>query len=71
MIKDLKELNSLLLLCRKQGVTEIILGDCHIKLGEMPRKLTKAQREAEETELMSDELTEEQLMFYSVGEPSQ
>lgn len=67
MIKDLKELKSLLLLCRKQGVTEITFGDCHIKLGELPR----SRQEAEQTEVESDELTDEELMFYSAGAPEQ
>lgn len=36
MINDLKELERLLKLCRKQGVTEIALPQVSFKLGEMP-----------------------------------
>ena len=38
MIENLKELEKLLKLCRKQGVTEINLngGTCAVKLGELP-----------------------------------
>ena len=62
MIKDLKELKELLSLCRKQGVLEIKLGDCYIKLGELPRK----EVETPKNDAVTGELTEEQLMYYSV-----
>jgi hypothetical protein len=63
MIKDLKELKALFQLCRKQGVTDITLGDLHIKFGDLPYE---ANPVAEQTQL-PDELTPEQLMYYSVG----
>lgn len=64
MIKDLDELQKLLKLCRKQGVQDIKLGDCHITFGELPRKQA-ASTESDDPE--TEELTPEQMMFFSVG----
>ncbi len=64
MIKDQKELQTLLKLCRKQGVTEIKLGDVSIKFGDMPKKSSDPE---EADEPPTDELTPELLMFFSVG----
>lgn len=36
MIENLKDLERLLKLCRKQGVTELSLGSVTLKLGELP-----------------------------------
>lgn len=65
MINDLKELEKLLKLCRKQGVTEINLGTVAFKLGDLPDK----SKEEEETvsNFPSEVLTPDQLMFYSAG----
>ncbi len=65
MINDLKELQALLKLCRKQGVTEIDLNGFLIKFGEMPRKVSGA--EETDDDIPTDELTPEQLMFFSAG----
>jgi hypothetical protein len=67
MIKDLKELEALLTLCRKQGVTELTIGDCSLKLGELPPP--KSRKKHKDEAFTSDELTDEQLMFYSAGGP--
>jgi hypothetical protein len=64
MIKDLKELQALLKLCRKQGVTEIDWADLKLKFGDMPKK---GSPEASDDEVNVDELTPEQLMFFSAG----
>lgn len=69
MITDLKELKALLALCRKQGVTEIIIGDCHVKFGDMPEPTTNrpgTKEDAEDTAPSFDDLTPEQQMFYAV-----
>ncbi len=58
MLKHLK-------LCRKQGVTEITLGDVAIKFGDLPRKEREA-KDSQEPDAES-ELTPEQLMFFSAG----
>jgi hypothetical protein len=62
MIKDLKELKSLLMLCRKQGVKEITYGDCHVKFGELPDDHAVSEIDATQV----TELSDEQLMYYSV-----
>ncbi len=67
MIKDLKELQALLKLCRKQGVTEINLEGVLIKFGELPKKQTGSEDDGDE--IQTDEPTDEQLMFLSAGGP--
>lgn len=64
MINNLKELQALLKLCRKQGVTEITLGGTVIKFGDLPRKETD---DAGDKEPDASDLTDEQLMFFSAG----
>lgn len=64
MIKDLKELQMLLKLCRKQGVTKINLGGVSIEFGDMPRKRAESD---DQDEPETEELTPEQLMFFSAG----
>lgn len=70
MIESLKDLEKLLKLCRKQGVTEIKLGTVEFKLGDMPDERTGTLIE-DELDPMSNfpkgELTPDQLMFYSAG----
>lgn len=75
MIKDIKELEKLLKLCRKQGVTEIKLGDVEFKLGELP--IIKAPQEATDEDDVFNGMTEDdideitgvsKMAFYSVGE---
>lgn len=63
MIKDLKDLQSLLKLCRKQGVIELSMSDLVIKFGDLPLRKTGDTEESDE--ISSDTLTPEQLIFYS------
>lgn len=73
MIKDLKDLERLLKLCRKQGVTEIKLEGCELKLGDMP--VTQSQADAQQpidpnepwANFPTGILSPEQLAFYSAG----
>lgn len=65
MIKDLGELQKILKLCRKQGVTEIKLGDVSISFGPLPKKAQDAADDLDEPE--TDELTPEQLIYFSAG----
>jgi hypothetical protein len=65
MIKDLKELQALLKLCRKQGVTEINLSGTVIKFGDMPRKSDESDESSED--VPTEGLTPEQLMYFSAG----
>lgn len=66
MIKDLAELDKLLKLCRKRGVTELKIGEVDLKLGPLP---TKAQSDAESSDEIDTphSLTPEQLVFFSAG----
>lgn len=63
-MQDLKEFAKLLVLCRKHGVTDLTLDAMHIKFGELPAKKTSSE---DDTEIETDDLTPEQLMFFSAG----
>jgi hypothetical protein len=63
-MQDLKELGKLFALCRKHGVTDLTLDAMHIKFGELPAKKTVLE---DDTEIETDDLTPEQLMFFSAG----
>lgn len=64
MINDLKDLEKFLKLCRKQGVIDICCHGVTVKLGELPNKNDQSD---ESSEIQTDELTPEQMMFYAVG----
>jgi CO dehydrogenase/acetyl-CoA synthase gamma subunit (corrinoid Fe-S protein) len=75
MINDLKDLKSLLKLCRSQGVTEIKLDTVEFKLGDMPTG-PKSSSVQDQTETDDEDpfanfptgiLTPEQAAFYSAG----
>lgn len=63
MINDLKELEKLLKLCRKQGVTSIKVQGIELLLGELPRK--SSETEADD-DVKSDEPTPEDIMNWSI-----
>ena len=69
MVQNLKDLEKLLKLCRKQGVTEIDLGSVKFKLGDLPpdpsQEVDTENRDI--TGFPDGVLTNEQLMFYSSG----
>lgn len=72
MIESLKDLEKLLRLCRKQGVTEIKLGTVELKLGDLPVDHSQqATLTKDPTDPLANfpqgELTAEQLAFYSAG----
>lgn len=67
MIKDLKELTEFLKICRKQGVTEIKFDGVSVCLGPLPKKVKG--EEPDDAEIPTDELTPEQLMYFSAGGP--
>lgn len=69
MVQSIKELERLLKLCRKQGVTEITTPEVSLKLGELPTKHQDYQeQEPEEIESIFDEpLTPEELVAFSNG----
>lgn len=73
MIDSIKDLEKLLKLCRKQGVTKITLATVSFELGALPE--VNDRRAVVEDELPQDpyanfpqgDLTPTQLMFYSSG----
>ena len=64
MITNLKELEHLFKLCRKQGVTEITVGAVVVRFGDMPAKQSKA---SDAEEVTSEGPTDEEIIFFSSG----
>lgn len=71
MITTLKDLEKLLKLCRKQGITEIELLGTKVKFGDLPASSIPGMELVEDENPYENfpqgELTPEQLMFYSSG----
>lgn len=73
MIESLKDLEKLLKLCRKQGVTKIALGSVSFELGNLPeiRRVDNSVEEVDQDDPYANfpqgDLTPTQLMFYSSG----
>lgn len=64
MIRDLREFEKLLKICRKQGVKNLGFAGVSIEFGDMPQR----NEAADDSEpLTPDDLTPEQLAFYSAG----
>lgn len=61
VLPNIKELRSILKLCREQGVADIKLGDMEIKFGDLPGSVGTVEEDAN-----PHNLTEEQMLFYSV-----
>lgn len=70
MIESQKDLEKLLKLCRKQGVTEIALPQVSFKLGELPAKPSTESVEDDEdrySDFPDGPLTPEELTFFANG----
>jgi len=71
MIENLKDLERLLKLCRKQGITDITLNGVSVKFGELPeqRLATTQEEEIEEkyADFPDDVLSAEELTFFANG----
>jgi hypothetical protein len=73
LIESIKELEKLLKICRRQGVTELKFGGTEFKLGELPQSVGSTGNIEEQDPLdplagfPTGDLTPEQLMFYSAG----
>lgn len=70
MIQSIKELEKLLKLCRKQGVTEITLAEVSLKLGELPaNRIDQSSEEQEEQfeDFPDGPLTPEELTYFANG----
>ncbi len=69
MIDSLKDLDKLLKVLRKQGVTEFEHNGTKLKLGDIPGEALSSEDTAENPYkgFPTGELTPDQLMFYSSG----
>lgn len=81
-ITDIKQLELIIKLCRKTGVESIKIDNVELHLGAEPRKETKAPKAnkkvmyapggiTEETQIETDALTEDELLFYSASNQEQ
>ena len=62
-LPNLKELSALLKLCRKQGITEITLGDVSVKFGDMPMVIKGGEAVAADPEALMP--TDEEMAYWS------
>ena len=71
MIQNIKDLEKLLRLLRKQGVQDFEMGDIKLKLGELPQERVAAQEQEIDDNPYKDfptgMLTETQAMHYANG----
>ena len=71
MIETLKDLEKLLKLCRRHGVTDINLGIVALKLGDVPRETTQSADTEDESNPLADfpdgPLTPEELTYFANG----
>ncbi len=70
MIESIKDLERLLKLCRKQGVTDISVVGATLKLGELPQKHSHESIEEQDepnTDVFDEPLTPEELIAFSNG----
>lgn len=71
MIETIKDLEKLLKLCRRQGVTEIALGSVSFKLGDLPQELSQSAAEETMQDVLEGfpdgELSPEELTFFANG----
>lgn len=71
-IENLKDLNKLIQLCRKTGVEAITVDGIELKLGNDPIKPSKRvsnRPNYEQDTVKTDELTPEQMLFWSSQGP--
>jgi hypothetical protein len=61
-LPDLKQLDKVIALCRKRGVSEITVGDITLKLGVKPSKAPKHEELP-----MEEQVSDEELLFWSSG----
>lgn len=70
MVESIKDLERLLKLCRKQGVTEITVVGANLKLGELPAKHSNESIEDQDepnVSMFDEPLTAEELISFSNG----
>lgn len=66
MIKDLDELTAFLKICRKQGVMAIKFEGLSVDFGELPKKSRK-EDDADDATIATEELSGDELIYYSAG----
>ena len=64
-LPDIKQLKAVILTCRKLGVKTVKIGELEITLGEAPTK-TRHKTNTSVVAEPSEELTQEQLLMWSV-----
>ena len=67
MISDLKDFEKFLKICRKQGVSEVSANGISVKLSDLPNKQTEAETDI----IPTDEMSEDELMFYHLKDATQ
>ncbi len=73
MIENLKDLERLLKLCRKQGVTDVTIGTLSLKFGELPERhvasgsIDEMEMEDKFADFPDGELSQEELTFFANG----
>lgn len=65
-ISNLKDLESLIKLLRKQGVAECTVDGMHLKLGDPPPKKQSVDTTADE-QISTPPYTDEQILLWSAG----
>lgn len=72
-LPELKQLDKIIALCRKRGVSEITVDGVTIKLGDAPIKRSRqtiaAQKYHEDGEIETSELSQEDMLFWSAQNP--
>jgi hypothetical protein len=75
-LPDLKHLDKIIALCRKRGVTKITMGDITLELGDSAPETKRAKKSdyslptGDDTIDSPDSLTQEQLLNWSIMDPS-
>jgi hypothetical protein len=70
LIKDLKEFERFLKLCRKQGVTKVTFEGSVVEFGDLPQKSNETTAEEQDQNGLPM-LTEEEIAMWSVRGPEQ
>lgn len=81
-LPDLKELDKLIALCRKRGITEIEFNGLRLTLGELKAKATRRSRSTSKSNdvgsqsqtdapIESDSPTHDELLYWSSGMPTE
>lgn len=81
MIKDLKDLKKLMILCREQGIDAFEIGEIKFNLGTKPQPKVRKTKEketvlapggiTEEVQIPTDSISEHDMLFWSVTDNQQ